>query len=609
MTIDDILQRLEGVSGSNGYYKAKCPSHSDDKASLSITQTDDKILLHCFAGCDNNDICKALNIEVSDLFATPLHTQQNSTNKKTEYIYTDMSGKEKYKKIRYYDNNGKKAFYWLRKSGGEWVKGGKSGCLIYNKYATKDEPIIFIVEGEKDVETLKAHNMPAVSLSDGAKSKWNSGFEEFFKDKTVKIIPDNDEPGRAYADMIGEHLQPIAKSVQLVDLSKLWHDMPEKADITDYLDKFGKSGLISFSEFAMNKAEEWQPVEKDSIFSCVQSLDKFEEKPAEWLIEGWLPKGQIIVMSGDGGVGKTSIWCNIAAALSSGIPSILDKADITREPQTVAFFTTEDSVSCKLKAKLRIEGADERNIKTIDFSKDNTKTLEKFKFGSDLIEEFVKRYKPCLCIFDPIQGFIKEGTNMGARNDMRNILSPLIKYGEKYGCTFLLISHTNKRDNASGRNRLADSSDIWDIARSVVMVGKTEDDDIKYISNEKNNYTAQQKTVLFSIDDNGTIRKTGETWNRDDYFSAQRSLARQKPKRNECKNAIIDVLTKNASYMLTSRLQEQLKEQGFSDATIRAAKEELQKEEQIKYERNGGGSKIEHYTKLLHPVKGENIDK
>ncbi len=58
------------------------------------------------------------------------------------------------------------------------------------------------------------------------------------------------------------------------------------------------------------------------------------------------------------GIGKTTLWCNIITAISSGKTCLLDPEGHTRKPARVAFFTTEDSVRKKLKRKLRMAGAD-----------------------------------------------------------------------------------------------------------------------------------------------------------------------------------------------------------------------------------------------------------
>lgn len=41
-------------------YMACCPAHSDKTPSFSITQTSEKVLLYCFAGCSQGEVIEAL---------------------------------------------------------------------------------------------------------------------------------------------------------------------------------------------------------------------------------------------------------------------------------------------------------------------------------------------------------------------------------------------------------------------------------------------------------------------------------------------------------------------------------------------------------------------
>ena len=49
-------------------YEARCPAHDDRSPSLSILDTEDRVLLHCFGGCDVTAICAAVGVELRDLF-------------------------------------------------------------------------------------------------------------------------------------------------------------------------------------------------------------------------------------------------------------------------------------------------------------------------------------------------------------------------------------------------------------------------------------------------------------------------------------------------------------------------------------------------------------
>ena len=58
--IDSLLTRLNGAKKTgDGRYIARCPAHNDKSPSLAITQVDEKILLHCFAGCAVSDVLAA----------------------------------------------------------------------------------------------------------------------------------------------------------------------------------------------------------------------------------------------------------------------------------------------------------------------------------------------------------------------------------------------------------------------------------------------------------------------------------------------------------------------------------------------------------------------
>ena len=70
MTLDQILDRLEGVKKlGNGRFMAKCPSNQDKTASLGIAEKDDRILLHCFGGCETRWVLGGMGLEMHDLFA------------------------------------------------------------------------------------------------------------------------------------------------------------------------------------------------------------------------------------------------------------------------------------------------------------------------------------------------------------------------------------------------------------------------------------------------------------------------------------------------------------------------------------------------------------
>ena len=63
-----LLSRLDGVmhNGENRWM-AKCPAHEDRSPSLSIRDTGTRTLIHCFAGCEAEDVLSAVGLTWQDI--------------------------------------------------------------------------------------------------------------------------------------------------------------------------------------------------------------------------------------------------------------------------------------------------------------------------------------------------------------------------------------------------------------------------------------------------------------------------------------------------------------------------------------------------------------
>ncbi len=574
------------MKGGNGQWTACCPNHGDTHQSLSVSiGNGGKVLLHCHTGCTAEDIVWSMGLTMKDLFVEdrpPAKTSGRASVVAT-YDYWDDAGKLLAQKLRYSD----KHFSWRRPvADGKWEYNRKG--VPHRLYiAGKLGGLVHICEGEKDADNFHGKiGGCAVSGADGAgPGKWRREYSEQLRDRSVVIFCDNDDVGRAYAQETAAALHGAAKSVRVLDLSKIWPEIPEHGDVSDLIEAKGPAEAARLLVKLERETPEWVPgaAEPDPLLSLFKSLEDFPEEDAKWLVQGWIPEGQISIIAADGGIGKTTLWCHVIAALSNGTTCILDPPGTNREPVKVMFLTTEDSVRKKLRKKLRLAGANMKNIITPDFVGDRSGLLHKLKFGTPDMEKVLRAFRPALCIFDPVQGFTPPKVNMGSRNEMRDCMAPLISIGEEINTTALIVSHTNKRKGAYGRDRIADSADLWDIARSVMMAGYTEDQGIRYLSNEKNNYSQLQETILFTIDSDGQIQKDGTSWKRDREYIQGAEIARAAPMREDCKAFILQTLEEAGGAMPTAELEEKVKTAGYTFTSMKRAKKELKAEGAIKH--------------------------
>lgn len=240
MTLDDILKRFNGVKRlKDNSYQCKCPVHYDKKASLTITEQDDKFLFHCHAGCDTENILSAVGLSFSDFKEKKQYQWKEKLEygqkRKIEAVYDYKSEDDKYlySKIRF---EGKQIRYVTVDHINDTYQYGKPGnrTVLYNlanlTSAVRQRRTVYIVEGEKDADTL--NKLGYVATTAGSVDDWKKEFAIIFTGANVVILPDNDEPGKKLKDSIIKDLRNCAHSIRWTITSEI-----AKGDITDYLVK------------------------------------------------------------------------------------------------------------------------------------------------------------------------------------------------------------------------------------------------------------------------------------------------------------------------------------------------------------------------------------
>ena len=84
---------------------------------------------------------------------------------------------------------------------------------------------VWVVEGEKDVETLRAADQTATCNPGGA-GKWLPAFSEHLRGKCVYLAPDTDEPGRKHMLDVLNSLAGRVEWVRWIELPREHNNKP-----------------------------------------------------------------------------------------------------------------------------------------------------------------------------------------------------------------------------------------------------------------------------------------------------------------------------------------------------------------------------------------------
>jgi 5S rRNA maturation endonuclease (ribonuclease M5) len=153
------------------------------------------------------------------------------------YPYHDLQRKLLYQVVRY----DPKSFAQRRPSpSGDWIWNLQGVERVLYRYpelvsAEKDREV-WIVEGEKDVETLEAQGLLATCNSGGA-GKWRDQFAHTLRNRDVILIPDQDVPGFQHAAEVAASLTKEKARVRVARLDPI--DNKQAKDVTEYLSNGG----------------------------------------------------------------------------------------------------------------------------------------------------------------------------------------------------------------------------------------------------------------------------------------------------------------------------------------------------------------------------------
>ena len=87
MSIETLISRLDGVKETgHGKYVARCPAHEDRSPSLAIKEcSDGRVLLHCFALCEVEDVLSAIGLQFADIMPEKMGLEHSYKSERTRF--------------------------------------------------------------------------------------------------------------------------------------------------------------------------------------------------------------------------------------------------------------------------------------------------------------------------------------------------------------------------------------------------------------------------------------------------------------------------------------------------------------------------------------------
>lgn len=507
-----VLDRLDAVRKTSAGWQARCPCRNDDaNPSLSVAEGDNgKVMMFCHRGagaCSFDEICKSIDISPLELMGEKKEEKpKQGISFVKAYDYLDEDGNLLFQKVRYVDETGKKTFRQRKPApNGQWVYSlGDTPKVLYNLPSVlkaKDEGYaIWLVEGEKDADTLTEMGIIATTMPGGA-GKWLDIHTDALRGAFVEIVADNDKPGIEHAEMVKEALEDAGCTVHV------WKS-PVAKDITDHLclDGHGLETLeeVDFLSAADNVeqqeielvSKEEETLEKilsvlqrddmnikqrlakaDSLISALdvspvldvgrlvswtEFINETHDDSYDWLIPNLLEKQERVIVVAAEGVGKTMLARQVAICTACGIhPFTYQQMKPIRtltvdleNPERIIRRTSRPIIAQALHRSGKKNPALELFAKPAGL--DLLKTSDRLLF-----EEQIEKSNPELIIMGPLyKSFVDPGSRTSEA-----IAVEVAKYLDYirtiYGCALWLEHHAPLGTSMTSRDLRPFGSAVW----------------------------------------------------------------------------------------------------------------------------------------------------
>ncbi|HOW86908.1 MAG TPA: AAA family ATPase [Candidatus Aminicenantes bacterium] len=579
----DLLKRVDLPGFVSRHYglrisnsgAALCPFHEDNHPSLSFFNKNGIWGWKCHA-CDIGGsimdfVMKKEGLALPDAikFVTGLEgLAQKPAGREAgrleiirSHSYTDEDGKEIWQKVKLSDGT----FRCRRMEGTSWAYNLNGiAPLPYRYDKLKEARAIIITEGERDADTLAGLGFDSTCGPFG-KDSWPDEITPLFSGKEIRIIFDvgQDEA----ASKLAEKLSLVSSNISILNVPLPNHE----DDITDYLCSFDSEEQKRDAFYGIvTKEERYQSKSSLRPNMLTVQLSGVEPREVPWLWKDYIPLGRATLISGDPGSAKTWFCLDMACRVSRGFAWPDGSPGI--KPAKTILLTVEDDIHDTIRPRVESLGGDASMIAAYNPEQPLHLDLNSNTGLKRLEDEVIRLGNVRLVIIDPIIDFSGD-VNPNATEDVRNLLTPLIRLASKHSFALVLVGHLNKAQALNAIYRAGGSTSGWlGKCRSALMIIRdTEEKPLRHVIPIKTNIATRELPQLeFRI-----IRGKLDIEVSSDEIDPQDQLNPQQGRNPREREEAVDWIKSyfdGRNEIPTGEVEEAAKQNGISISTLKRAK-------------------------------------
>jgi KaiC/GvpD/RAD55 family RecA-like ATPase len=194
----------------------------------------------------------------------------------------------------------------------------------------------------------------------------------------------------------------------------------------------------------------------------------------EWFADGRIPRAELTLFEGRGGLGKSTVALDFIARASA--QRVLPGGGRLDRPYRSLLVAEEDSGGL-IRARLHAAGADLSMVYIVEgMAAGDEDDLQPFRLPRDLpmLKSIVREHQFDLVYIDALFNSFEQKYSVNSSQDVRVVIGGLASVGRDTGATVIGTRHVGKADRHA-KDRGLGSVDIGNVARSVIQFDDLEE--------------------------------------------------------------------------------------------------------------------------------------
>lgn len=212
------------------------------------------------------------------------------------------------------------------------------------------------------------------------------------------------------------------------------------------------------------------PIRGEDVVVRLERLSEMPMRRSKWLWSGRIPLGELTLVAGREGIGKSTFLAWLTARITRGEL----EGELYGERRPIMYAASEDDWYSTIKPRMQAAGVDQSETYKVLMTDVETKQGVRLRLPKHVDQVFVEAERigcPAIML-DPLISFLPESVDPWKAAEVRPRLEEIREAGAAHGVSVIVLMHFNKSSGTDILTRISGSRAFAEVARAAIGLAR-----------------------------------------------------------------------------------------------------------------------------------------